>query len=65
LLKFYFYLKTKRLRLEKLVLQRKIDDRTKQIKSQNIELAGKNEDLKKAVAELILDNMRYKKSLGM
>jgi transposase len=24
-----------------------------------------NEDLKKAVAELMLDNMRYKKSLGM
>jgi transposase len=28
-------------------------------------LKNENEDLKKAVAELILDNMRYKKSLGM
>ena len=28
-------------------------------------LKGENEDLKKAVAELMLDNMRYKKSLGM
>ena len=28
-------------------------------------LKAQNEDLKKAVAELILDNMRYKKSLGM
>ena len=28
-------------------------------------LKSENEDLKKAVAELILDNMRYKKSLGM
>jgi len=28
-------------------------------------LKSENEDLKKAVAELMLDNMRYKKSLGM
>ena len=28
-------------------------------------LKGENEDLKKAVAELMLDNMRYNKSLGM
>ncbi len=28
-------------------------------------LKNENEDLKKAVAELMLDNMRYKKSLGM
>lgn len=28
-------------------------------------LKTENEDLKKAVAELMLDNMRYKKSLGM
>jgi transposase len=28
-------------------------------------LKAENEDLKKAVAELMLDNMRYKKSLGM
>ena len=28
-------------------------------------LKGQTEDLKKALAELMLDNMRYKKSLGM
>ena len=28
-------------------------------------LKSENEDLKKALAELMLDNMRYKKSLGM
>jgi len=28
-------------------------------------LKSENKDLKKAVAELMLDNMRYKKSLGM
>ena len=44
-----------------LTLDTKRDATSDEIRS----LKGQNEDLKKAVAELMLDNMRYKKSLGM
>jgi len=44
--------------LTRAVLRDATTDEVKKLKSEN-------EDLKKAVAELMLDNMRYKKSLGM
>ena len=44
--------------LTRAVLRDATTDEVKNLKSEN-------EDLKKAVAELMLDNMRYKKSLGM
>lgn len=44
--------------LTRAVLRDATTDEVKKLKS-------KNEDLKKAVAEMMLDNMRYKKSLGM
>ena len=44
--------------LTRAILRDATTDEIKKLKSEN-------EDLKKAVAELMLDNMRYKKSLGM
>lgn len=44
--------------LTRSVLRDATTDEVKRLKTEN-------EDLKKAVAELMLDNMRYKKSLGM
>ncbi|MBN1126435.1 MAG: transposase [Sedimentisphaerales bacterium] len=44
--------------LTRAVLRDATSDEVKKLKAEN-------EDLKKAVAELMLDNMRYKKSLGM
>jgi transposase len=44
-----------------LTLDTKRDATTDEVKR----LKDENQDLKKAVAELMLDNMRYKKSLGM
>ena len=44
--------------LTKAVIRDATTDEVKYLKSENA-------DLKKAVAELMLDNMRYKKSLGM